>query len=219
MAFDLEGDAPTAARSILGSTLRLGPVAIRITEVEAYEGEDDPASHAGRGRTPRNEVMYGPPARLYVYFSYGVHWNANVICGPEGRAAGVLLRAGEVIDGVDLARSRRGPLTGSGNDKRDRDLARGPGRLCQAMAITGEHNGLDLLASNAVTLVPAAAPVGLIASGPRVGVSRAADVPWRFWIADDRYVSDYRRSPRAPSSFKGDDPLETRGATGLRPCP
>ena len=103
-------------------------MAVRLTEVEAYDGPTDPASHAHRGRTARNAIMFGPPGHLYVYFSYGMHWAANVICGPEGHAAGVLLRAGEVVDGIEAARTRRGRA-------RDRDLARGPGRLCAALEL------------------------------------------------------------------------------------
>lgn len=164
---------------------------MRITEVEAYGGESDPASHAFRGRTRRTEVMFGPPGRLYVYFSYGVHWNCNVICGPEGQAGGVLIRSGEVIEGLDLARSRRGRAA-------DRDLARGPGRLAQALALTGVHNGVNLLDGGSIRLISSGRSER-IAEGLRVGVSKAADVRWRFWIDGDRFVSNYRRSPRAPA--------------------
>lgn len=177
------------APTLLGAMVRFGPVAVRIAEVEAYEGGGDPASHAARGRTPRNEVMFGPPGHLYVYFTYGMWWACNVVCRPAGTAAGVLLRAGEVVDGLEVARGRR--------RSRDRDLARGPGRLCQALAIGAEHKGSYLLGAGPVTLSPAQTPPSEINQGPRVGVSVEADRPWRFWIADDPYVSDYRRSPRA----------------------
>jgi DNA-3-methyladenine glycosylase len=163
-------------------------VAVRITEVEAYDGENDPASHAFRGRTPRNEVMFGPAGFLYVYFSYGMHWCANVVVGEAGRASAVLLRAGEVVDGVDLARSRRGERVA------DRSLARGPACLTQALGIGREHDGMDLRGH--LTLPPAR-PAD-VSAGPRVGVSLAHDVPWRFWVTGDRTVSSYKRSPRAP---------------------
>jgi DNA-3-methyladenine glycosylase len=180
------------APELLGATLRHGEVAVRLTEVEAYDGPTDSASHAYRGRTSRNAIMFGPPGHLYVYFSYGMHWAANVICGPEGHAAGILLRAGEVIEGIELARSRRGRA-------RDRDLARGPGRLCAALGLSAEHKGCDLLGNGPVRLEPPGEPAETIMSGPRVGVSLEADRPWRFWIAGSTFVSDYKRSPRAPS--------------------
>ena len=120
---------------------------MRLTEVEAYDGASDPASHAFRGRTPRNAVMFGPPGHLYIYFSYGIHWNANVVCGPEGAASGVLLRAGEVIEGMELARTRRGRSV-------DRDLARGPGRLCQALGLTAITGGRPVRAAVRCGLEP-----------------------------------------------------------------
>ena len=167
---------------------------VRVTEVEAYAGERDPASHAFRGRTARNAVMFGPPGHLYVYFTYGMHHACNVVCGPDQVASGALVRAGEVVDGVELARSRRGERV------RDRDLARGPGRLAQALGLTLAERGADLFGDGPVRLVLDAFSVARVASGPRVGVSLAADVGWRFWVADDPYVSDYKRSPRAPRS-------------------
>jgi DNA-3-methyladenine glycosylase len=189
---DLTQPADQVAPTLLGAILRNGEVAVRLTEVEAYDGANDPASHAARGRTDRNQVMFGPPGHLYVYFTYGMHWAANVVCRPEGTASGVLLRAGEVVDGLERARSRRGRAS-------LRDLARGPGRLCQALAISGQHKGAFLLGSSGLTLTaPADAPAA-IEQGPRVGVSVEVDRPWRFWIADDPYVSTYRRSPRAPA--------------------
>jgi DNA-3-methyladenine glycosylase len=181
------------APTLLGATLTHAGVTIRITEVEAYAGERDPASHAFRGRTARTAVMFGPPGHLYVYFSYGMHHAANIVCGPNGTASGVLLRAGEVVAGLELARSRRGPRT------RDRDLARGPGRLAQALALTLADGGADVFGQGPVQLVLDAYPVGHWVTGPRVGVSVAADVPWRFWVRDDPYVSSYQRSPRAPA--------------------
>lgn len=177
------------ARSLLGRVLRGHDVAVRITEVEAYGGIHDPASHAFT-RTPRSEPMYGPAWHLYVYRAYGMHWCANVVTGPTDEAAAVLIRAGEVIEGMPLARERRGRVP-------DHQLARGPGNLARALDITRVDLGTDLFAPGGVTLGPAVAAAGKISSGPRVGVSKAADVPWRFWLTDDRTVSAYRRSPRA----------------------
>lgn len=186
---DLSAPVHEVAPRLLGAVLRHGPVAVRLVEVEAYDGFDDPASHAYRGRTARNAVMFGPAGHLYVYFSYGVHWCANVICGPEGTASGALLRAGEVIEGIEEARGRRGRCV-------DRDLARGPGRLTQALGIMAEHKGVDLFSGGSVSLEPG--PVCAdVSAGPRVGVQTAADRPWRFWVTDSPYVSAYRRHPKA----------------------
>ena len=198
----LTGRANQVAPLLLGTVLRHGEVAVRITEVEAYTGLSDPASHAFRGPTPRNDVMFGPPGHLYLYFSYGMHWAANVVCGPEGTAGGCLLRSGEVVEGREVARERR-------HGAPDRDLARGPGRLTQALGLSREHRGLDLLAGGPVRLGPGTAPAE-VATGPRVGVSQAADVPWRFWVAGDRYVSAYKRSPRAPAPDPSARPLRER---------
>ena len=175
------------APRLLGATLRHGEVAVRLTEVEAYDGHDDPGSHAYRGRTPRNAVMFGPPGYLYVYFTYGMHFCCNVVCGPEGSPSAVLLRAGEIVEGVELARQRRSGAP-------DRDLARGPARLCQALAIGREENGADL-ASRPLTLVPGT-PDGAVSTGPRVGLRDAPDRPWRFWLTGEPTVSAYR--PAAP---------------------
>ena len=175
----LESPVLEAAPRLLGATFSIGGVALRLTEVEAYDGANDPGSHAHRGRTPRNSVMFGPAGHLYVYFTYGMHHCCNVSCGPEGEASAVLLRAGEVVGGVELARERR---PGSS----DRDLARGPGRLCQAMGIDRQDDGLDLRGHLVL-----AEPVEDIRSGPRVGLRLAHDRPWRFWIADDPTVSRY----------------------------
>ena len=167
-------------------------VAIRITEVEAYGGIEDPASHAFT-RTARSEIMYGPPWRLYVYRSYGMHFCANVVTGPTEQAAAVLIRAGEVVDGFEVARERRSGVA-------DVRLARGPGNLARTLGLTLEDLGTDLLATEGVRLGPAADPAPPVTAGPRVGVSKAADVPWRFWITGHPTVSAYRRSPRAPTS-------------------
>lgn len=188
----LAGPVVEVAPTLLGGLLRHGEVVVRLTEVEAYDGADDPASHAYRGRTTRTDVMFGPAGHLYVYFSYGMHWAANVVCGTDGAAAGTLLRAGEVVAGREVARSRRGRSS-------DRDLARGPGRLCQALGIGAEQKGTYLFGDGPVTLELHPQPAPLVSAGPRVGVSAAADRPWRFWLTGDRYVSDYKRSPRAPA--------------------
>jgi DNA-3-methyladenine glycosylase len=189
----LDGPVEQVAPTLLGGLLRHGDVAVRLTEVEAYGGATDPASHAFRGPTARTEVMFGPPGRLYVYFSYGMHWAMNVVCGPDGTASGVLLRAGEVVEGVDVARSRRGRAT-------DRDLARGPGRLAQALGVAAEHKGTSLLGGGPLSLELDPQPAGAISTGPRVGVSVEVERPWRFWLTGSRFVSDYKRSPRAPAS-------------------
>lgn len=174
---------------LLGATITGHGVSIRLTEVEAYEGLEDPASHAYRGQTPRNATMFGPAAHLYVYFTYGMHYCANVVCGEVGVATAVLLRAGEVTAGVELARERR-------RTARDLDLARGPARLAQALGLTREHDGADLVAGP-ITLA-LAEPVAAFETGPRVGVSTAADIPWRYWLPGERSVSPYRAAVARP---------------------
>jgi DNA-3-methyladenine glycosylase len=184
---------PRLLGAVLSHSTGEGVVSLRITEVEAYVGDGvDPGSHAFRGRTRRNSVMYGPPGHLYTYFTYGMHVCANVVCSPEGIASAVLLRGGEIVGGEALARERRGlsvPV---------RDLARGPARLVVALGISLDDGGADLLA----------APFGLqlskhpvdAATGPRTGVSGPGGgeaFPWRFWIPGDPTVSTYRRHPRA----------------------
>ncbi|MFV2114890.1 DNA-3-methyladenine glycosylase [Micromonospora sp. LOL_025] len=186
----LAGPVVPAARGLLGCRLTAGDVTVRITEVEAYAGTaGDPASHAHRGRTPRNAVMFGPAGHAYVYFTYGMHWCVNVVTGPDGEASAVLLRAGEVVDGIEAARARRPAV------RRDVDLARGPARLCAALGVDKSAYGRWLLGDGPVRLRPAEAPVPgeAVAAGPRVGVTGAHDVPWRFWIAGDPTVSAYRR--------------------------
>jgi DNA-3-methyladenine glycosylase len=183
LAEALAGGVLDVAPRLLGGVLRHGDVAVRLTEVEAYDGPNDPGSHAHNGRTRRNAVMFGPPGRLYVYFTYGMHHCCNVVVGADGDPAAVLLRAGEVVDGIDVARRRRGGT--------DRDLARGPARLCEALGIDLGHNGADLSAGP-LRLDPAAEPVGPVSTGPRVGLRKAADLPWRFWLEGDPTVSTYR---------------------------
>ncbi len=200
-AEELAVEPPAAARRLLGATLRSGPVAVRIVEVEAYGGDPagpwpDPASHSGRGRTKRNGVMFGPAGVLYVYLSYGMHTCVNVTSGPDGTASAVLLRSGEVIDGLETVRARRPGA------RSDLDLARGPGNFGTALGIALSDYGTALFdPSSAIRLeLNGAVDATEIASGPRVGVSTAADVPWRFWLSGSRAVSVYRRSPRAPLS-------------------
>lgn len=185
------------APELLGATLRVdspeGSVTARLTEVEAYEGLADPASHAFRGPTRRTAVMFGPPGHLYVYFSYGMHWCANIVAGPPGTASAVLLRAGRVVAGIDLARSRRGLCVP------EPSLAKGPACLTRALAIDRAHCGVDVVAAQAGLALsrPDGGEPGPISAGPRVGVSTATDVEWRFWRTGDETVSLYRRSPRA----------------------
>jgi DNA-3-methyladenine glycosylase len=164
------------------------PVAVRLTEVEAYDGQDDPGSHAFRGPTPRNEVMFGPPGHVYVYFTYGMHWCANIVCGESGRASAVLLRAGVVVAGLSVAQGRRSTA------RRAEELARGPARLTTALGIRGVQNGADGCDPESALRLFTGAPVlhSRVCTGPRTGVSGGADFPWRFWVADDPSVSRYR---------------------------
>jgi DNA-3-methyladenine glycosylase len=201
---DLLGPVDVVARALLGCWVVTdrpeGRVALRLTEVEAYSGEgQDPASHAHRGPTPRAEIMFGPPGRLYVYFSYGVHWCANVVVGPEGRGSAVLLRAGEVVLGEELARARRPAARVA------RDLARGPARLTQALDIGPDDRGADLLdpASN-VRLHSGDRPPA-ISAGPRVGISQATDLNWRFWESDAASVSVFRAGGKPRRRGAGQD--------------
>ena len=209
--------APDLLGSVLEHETADGLVAVELTEVEAYAGRSDPASHAYRGKTARNAVMFGPPGHAYVYFTYGMHFCVNVVClGEEGSASAVLLRAGRVIAGEELACARR---TRGTTAIAPRDLARGPARLCQALGIDRSQNGADvvsagsplrmlsgagnparsaLLASGDETLIHPATPRRIVA-GPRVGVSSAAEIPWRFWYDGDPTVSVYRAHvPRQP---------------------
>jgi DNA-3-methyladenine glycosylase len=185
----LERPVLEVAPLLLGAILRHGEVAVRLTEVEAYDGANDPGSHAHRGRTARNSVMFGPAGHLYVYFTYGMHHCCNVVCGSEGVAAAVLLRAGEVVDGLETARRRRPGAP-------DRDLARGPARLCRALEIDLGQNGarLDI---PPLTLEPGPAPQA-VDSGPRVGLRLASDRPWRFWLPREPTVSPYRSAVVRP---------------------
>jgi DNA-3-methyladenine glycosylase len=196
---DLERRALQVAPDLLGATVtsRVGGerVAVRLVEVEAYEGTDDPASHAYRGPTARNRVMFGPAGHLYVYRHLGLHHCANVVVGPDGVASAVLLRAAEVIDGVETAWRRR--LAG-GVCRTERDLARGPARLAVVLGLTREHDGVAIGAegSGALITLSTATQTAEVAVGPRVGIAGSgADASawaWRFWIAGDPHVSPGR---------------------------
>ncbi len=171
-------------------------MSVRLTEVEAYMGADDPGSHAYRGRTRRNSVMFGPAGHLYVYFTYGMHFCANVVCGDEGTATAVLLRAGEVVAGRELAYARR---RAAGSVRTDHDLGRGPARLTVALGLDRQYDGVDIVDGGPVRLVaPADAGTADVSTGPRVGVSGPGGDgdahPWRFWITGDPTVSRYRRA-------------------------
>ena len=186
---ELAVDPVDAAKLLLGCVLEAGEVRVRLVEVEAYRGGDDPASHCYRGRTQRNEVMFGPAGHLYVYFVYGMHFCANVVSLTDGVPGAVLLRAGEVTDGLEVARSRR-PASRS-----DAELAKGPARLTSVLGLTREHNGIDLTDPDSPVRLLAGdpAPAGSVVTGPRVGVAVAMEVPWRFRIDGSPAVSSYRR--------------------------
>ncbi|RFA21862.1 DNA-3-methyladenine glycosylase [Subtercola boreus] len=186
--------APLLLGGILSRTSPEGTVAVRITEVEAYLGVgEDPGSHSFRGQTRSNSVMFGEPLRLYTYFTYGMHTCANIVCSAPGTASGVLLRAGEIVEGVDLAQHRRGPAV------KLRDLARGPARLVVALGIPLDDGGADL------TEVPYALRMPVhpspVATSPRTGLGGPGGTPvypWRFFIPGDPTVSPYKRHPRLP---------------------
>ncbi|WP_097205206.1 DNA-3-methyladenine glycosylase [Geodermatophilus sabuli] len=179
--------APTLLGCWLVSDRPEGQVALRLTEVEAYAGDgSDPAAHSHRGPTPRAAIMFGPPGALYVYFSYGVHWCANVVVGREGEGSAVLLRAGDVVVGEELARVRR-PAA-----RTARDLARGPARLTQALAIGPADKAADLLSPDSPVRLHRGNPPAAVSTGPRVGISVAAELPWRFWETGAGSVSVFR---------------------------
>lgn len=181
--FRFEEDAWVVAPRLVGAMLTLDGVGGRIVEVEAYD-RSDPASHTFRGPTRRNAAMFGPPGRVYVYRSYGIHWCFNIVCREEGHGAGVLVRAIEPLHGLDRMRERRGAVG-------DRLLCAGPGRVCQALAIDLGHTGIRV-ESAPFRLLPPDEPVE-VRSGPRIGITRATDVPWRFGLAGSKFLS--RRLP------------------------
>ena len=208
--------APDLLGCVLEHETPAGLVALELTEVEAYAGRSDPASHAYRGKTARNAVMFGPPGHAYVYFTYGMHFCVNMVClGEQGSASAVLLRAGKVSAGEELARARR---TRGTTAIATRDLARGPARLCQALDIDLSQDGADVVSAGSPLRIRAGAgnparsetvlargddpprPPRKILTGPRVGVSSAAEIPWRFWYEGDPTVSVYR--PHVPRKRK-----------------
>lgn len=193
---ELAVDVVDAAVRLLGCTVESdtpdGPVAVRLVEVEAYRGADDPASHSFRGPTPRNAVMFGPAGFLYVYFVYGMHFCANVSALADGDAGAVLLRAGEVVSDVGVAHARR-PTA-----RRAVDLARGPARLASLLGLDRGANGLDVLDPASPVRVVAGPPVepSAVRTGPRVGVAAGHDTPWRFWLDGHPAVSPFRPGRR-----------------------
>lgn len=203
------------AQDLLGCVLECdstaGPVAVRVTETEAYRGLHDPASHAYRRKSMRNGVMFGPPGHAYVYQIYGLHFCVNLVCLPEGTAEAVLLRAGQVVAGAGVARSRR-PTA-----RAEIQLARGPALLCQVLAIDRRFDGTDVCNPDSPLRIlgpgSAGAPApGAIRSGPRVGITKAADYPWRYWIDGDPTVSAYKRA--VPRKRPGRQTVTTPGPGG-----
>jgi DNA-3-methyladenine glycosylase len=220
--------APDLLGCVLWHDSPEGLVAVRLVEVEAYQGSHDPASHAYRGQTARNTVMFGPPGHMYVYFTYGMHFCTNLVCQPAGQAEAVLLRAGQVVAGSELAARRRAGENGkalsalatpngsepsdgepragrpsSGRTPRAVDLARGPARLCQALDIDRRLDGADVCEPGSPMGIGPAWSTNpgpaVISTGPRVGIRQAAERPWRYWLAGDGHVSIYRPlKPRAP---------------------
>jgi len=181
---DFLGDPVDIGPWLLNKVLVSGRRAGRIVEVEAYKGAVDPASHAYRGETRRTTVMFGPPAYLYAYFTYGMHWCANVVTGPVGEASALLIRALAPLRGLEEMRRLR-PAA-----RRDRDLCNGPAKLCQALGITGADNGADLLARTGIRLADdGTPPPEFPAQGRRIGISVAKEEPWRFWVAGEKCVS------------------------------
>jgi DNA-3-methyladenine glycosylase len=208
--------APELLGCVLEHQTAAGLVAVELTEVEAYAGQSDPASHAYHGKTRRNAAMFGPPGHAYVYFTYGMHFCVNLVCLGEDSVSAILLRAGAIIEGEDLARARRS-VPKPGTERAyvpSRDLARGPARLCQALGIDRSLDGADVCVPESPLRIRPPQPglpqgqspqgrsqgtgtsttarSGKIVSGPRVGVSAAAEVPWRFWFEGEPTVSLYR---------------------------
>lgn len=179
---DFAAPADHVAPQLLGCVVTMNGVSLRLTEVEAYLGAEDEAAHTYRGPTPRNAAMFGPPGLLYVYLSYGIHMAGNIVCAPEGTGQGCLMRAGEVVDGIDIARHRRG-------DVAFEKLASGPGNLGKALGLRLEDNGTP------VPLVLREEEPEWVA-GPRIGISKNVDAPLRFWIPGDRTVSVRRGRPK-----------------------
>lgn len=195
-------DTLAVARDLLGCLVcrreDTGLVTVgRIVETEAYVGEDDPACHAAAGRTPRTEVLYGPPGRAYIYFNYGMHFLLNAVTEPEGRPAAVLLRALRPVAGLDRMRARRGPVP-------VHRLQSGPARLCQALGLDLGQNRLSLR-SRELSIRKDGYTVEAVDTGPRIGIRTGLDRPWRFWMPDDPHVSPGRAEPRARGRRTGPD--------------
>lgn len=188
--------APLLLGATMISTVGGGRVTVRITEVEAYEGADDAASHAYRGRTRRNDVMFGEAGHLYCYFVYGMHWCANITCGPEGIASAVLLRAAEIVGGVESVHVRGTDLT---RPSKVAQLASGPARLARCLGLSGAHTGLDLLDPKSEVRLVSLGAGREYQTGPRVGVAAAADRAWRFWLNGEPSVSPYRKGRMKPA--------------------
>ncbi|MFT4109385.1 DNA-3-methyladenine glycosylase [Propionicimonas sp.] len=185
--YDLTLASAELAPLLVGALVGDGGVTVQLTEVEAYAGADDPAAHAYPGPRPRTRDLFGPPGTLYCYLSHGLHICGNVVCGTEGEGSAVLLRAGRVVEGLELARARRPGVA-------DVALARGPGNLGRALGWTLDDSGRRF-GTGGLDLRPGPPP-GTVVSGPRVGVSVAHGRPWRYWALGDPTVSAYRRSPR-----------------------
>lgn len=187
----LRDDVVNAARHLLGCQIVRGGLRAQIVEVEAYRGEDDPACHAFGKTHMKNMGLFGPPGRANIYLNYGVHWMLNISAHEEGRAAGILIRAAQPLDGLEEMRRRRGQVT-------DRELLRGPGKLARAFDVTGQDNGIDLLdPASALHLVPGATP-SVVLAGPRVGIAPGKwhDVPWRFVDAHQAFWASLPRIPQ-----------------------
>lgn len=178
---DFSADSHIVARALIGMTLLVDGVGGRIVETEGYD-QGDPASHTFNGPTPRNAAMFGPPGRAYVYRSYGIHWCLNLVCREEGHGAGVLIRAIEPTAGIERMQARRGLVD-------VRLLCSGPGRVGQALAIDLGFNGMRLDRAPFKLLGPDDAAPAVVLTGPRIGISKAADVPWRFGAAGSRFLS------------------------------
>lgn len=185
-SIDFSATADVVAPQLLGCVLTFGGVSVMLTEVEAYLGAEDAAAHTYRGKTPRNATMFGPPGHLYVYISYGIHRAGNLVCAPEGIGQGCLLRAGEVTSGETRARERRG-------DVAFHKLASGPGNLGKALGLDIEHNSVAV-GSPELHLAPRTS-VPEIAVGPRIGITKNAAAPLRFWIPENKTVTSPRRKP------------------------
>ena len=177
-------DPLEVAPELLNKVLVHGGRAARLVEVEAYRGADDPGSHGYRGMTPRTRVMFGPPGHLYVYFTYGMHWCANAVCGPDGTCGAVLLRAAVPEEGLEEMRAARARA------RVDRDLCRGPARLCQALGLTGVQNGADLVGGAGPRIVDdGVPPPGAPGVSRRIGLTTGADLPWRFFVPGEPHLS------------------------------